>query len=484
MAVLIKQQSVLTRRLTRWDADELRTMFISELSEMYKAEVPLYGTLVDIVRSVDASVLAGQGKDTTSLPNRHELERHGAIRIGTKHELRTIKRLFAILGMHPVGYYDLGVIGFPLHATTFRPVTEGSLQKNPFRVFTTLLRTEDLTPEVYKRVEGMLKQRELFTPRLVEIIEQVEARRAMTGQDTDDLMSEALKIFKWHSRSAFSMVEYLAMKHIHPIVADISCFPSAHINHLTPRTLDIDLVQKEMIRLGLPAKERIEGPPPRRCPILLRQTSFKALEENIVFDNAGSNGVSEKGTHTARFGEVEQRGAAVTRKGRELYDRLLQFAIREAKHTKNFDSVLAQIFATQFPDSWAELRAQGLVFFQYRPTSDGLQYARENRIAKSQGQNVDLGQLIDRGLIKYEPITYEDFLPFSAAGIFKSNVTGDLADEDKIQKALSDIKPGLEALESSLGCKVRDEFLLYEELQRNSIRDCEKELGLTEIVVS
>ncbi|KEF53155.1 uncharacterized protein A1O9_10603 [Exophiala aquamarina CBS 119918] len=425
---------------------------------MYKAEVPLYGTLVDIVRSVDGSILAEQGKGAGSLPTRHELERHGAIRLGTQYELRTIKRLFAILGMYPVGYYDLGVLGFPLHATTFRPITERSLQKNPFRVFTTLLRKERLTREICDMVELMLEQRKLFTRRLVEIIDHVEAGRAMTAQDADDLLSEALKIFKWHSRSHFSMEEYLVMKQIHPIVADISCFPSAHINHLTPRTLNIDFVQKEMVRLGLPAKERIEGPPPRKCPILLRQTSFKALEEYILFDRADSNGIHNKGTHTARFGEVEQRGAAVT---------------------------------PHFPDSWAELREQGLVFFQYRPTSAGLRFAKKSKVTLSQGQHAGIEWLISRGLIECEPITYEDFLPFSAAGIFKSNVTEDPAEED-IRPETSLQGPDMEnsnnsdlkELESSLGCKVYDVFLLYEAMQCKSIQDCEEALGLKDIVLS
>ncbi|MFT7865638.1 2-oxoadipate dioxygenase/decarboxylase family protein, partial [Salmonella enterica] len=61
----------------------------------------------------------------------------------------------------------------------------------------------------------------------------------------------------------------------------------------------------------------IEGPPRREIPLLLRQTSFKALEEPVHF--AGEH----LGTHTARFGEIEQRGVALTPKGRELYDRLL-----------------------------------------------------------------------------------------------------------------------------------------------------------------
>lgn len=95
---------------------------------MYKKEVPLYADLIDIVNEVDDKVL--QARRTLSpnsseviqeLPSRHRLERHGAIRLGTVHELRTIRRLFAVLGMHPVGYYDLSVVGFPLHATAFVP---------------------------------------------------------------------------------------------------------------------------------------------------------------------------------------------------------------------------------------------------------------------------------------------------------------------------------------------------------------------------
>lgn len=34
-------------------------------------------------------------------------------------------------------------------------------------------------------------------------------------------------------------------------------------------------------------------------------------------------------------------------------------------------------------------------------------------------------RLIDRGLVQAEPITYEDFLPVSAAGIFQSNLGGE-----------------------------------------------------------
>jgi uncharacterized glyoxalase superfamily metalloenzyme YdcJ len=61
---------------------------------------------------------------------------------------------------------------------------------------------------------------------------------------------------------------------------------------------------------GMMVKDRLEGPPSRHCPILLRQTSFLALEERIVFLRSNANPMS--GFHKARFGKIEERGAAAT----------------------------------------------------------------------------------------------------------------------------------------------------------------------------
>ena len=443
---------------------------------MYRTEVPLYGILVQIVHQVDSSILTARGENIESLPTRHQLERHGAIRLGTPHELQLIKRLFAVFGMHPVGYYNLGIVGYPLHATAFRPVAEDSLKKNPFRVFTTLLRKDLMSPNIRAMAENILRKRNLFTPRLLEIIDQVEVKGFMTAQDADDLIYDALKIFQWHSQSAVAVDEYLELNREHPMIADIVCFPSAHINHLTPKTLDIELVQKEMIKQGLPAKERIEGPPNRQCPILLRQTSFKALEEQVEFH--GPNGFSAHGSHTARFGEVEQRGAAVTRKGRQLYDELLNLASKKAAslapEARNFDDFLSDTFSS-YPDTWAELQAQNLVYFMYQITSDGQESA--SRQLSGRQTRASLEQLIYLGVVKYEPITYEDFLPFSAAGIFQSNL-GDGPARPLLQESQSSLRE----LEDGLGCKVLDEFDLYSAVQQESIKACEKALKL-EIVI-
>jgi len=242
---------------------------------MYRAEVPAYGDLVQIVQQVDSEVRTSEGKGSNDLPLRHQLERHGAIRLGTDQELRNIQRVFAVMGMYPVGYYDLRIAGFPLHATAFRPVREDSLSQNPFRVFTSVLRKVLVPEETRKLADAILEKRSLFSAKLLELVTHAEHGHPIIGKDADDLIAEALTIFQWHSRSTVELDDYLRLKSEHPMIADIVCFPSAHINHLTPRTLDIELVQKRMVEQGLPAKERIEGPPVRRCPILLRRRASK-----------------------------------------------------------------------------------------------------------------------------------------------------------------------------------------------------------------
>lgn len=339
-----------------------------------------------------------------------------------------------------------------------------------------MLRKELVLADTRSSAERILEKRNLFSPRLLEIIQDAETGKAMTRRDADDVVVEALKIFRWHSKSTVAFDEYLKLKEAHLTIADIVCFPSAHINHLTPRTLDIDLVQEEMIKQDMPAKERIEGPPRRICLILLRQTSFKALEERVQF--YGSDQASVDGTHTARFGEVEQRGAAVRCNGRQLYDRLLLVAMEEAAKrplSSDFEKILLMSFSS-FPDDWSELRKQGLVSFRYQVTCKGQKYA-----PKQFGQHntrIEVEELISLGLIETTPITYEDFLPFSAAGIFRSNIgNGPTKPEAVVDKT------NRGGLKDALGCKIRDEFELYQKLQNASVVECACALGLDEIIM-
>lgn len=445
--------------------DTIRTAFSRAMSAMYRQEVPQYGTLLELVAEINARALRDDPALAARLSladqlNRISEERHGAIRLGTAEELAMIRRLFAVMGMVPVGYYDLSEAGIPVHSTAFRPVTDRALRRNPFRVFTSLLRL-DLIADANLRAdaEELLSRRDIFTPGVRRLVDRHEAHGGLDADDAELFVKEALETFRWHRDATVDHATYQRFLQTHRLIADVVCFRGPHINHLTPRTLDIDAVQREMPIRGIVPKAVIEGPPRRHCPILLRQTSFKALQEQVSF--LDSDGQSRPGSHTARFGEIEQRGVALTPTGRQLYDRLLA-EVREAiipnddgSNAADYQSTLSKVFQA-LPDDWETLRRERLAYFSYR-------LADLNASPPDRPLRMDLlDELIADGRVIAEPIVYEDFLPVSAAGIFQSNL-GDEARQAVTQNA------NQAALERDLGVPVADPFVIYEQMEQDSL---------------
>jgi uncharacterized glyoxalase superfamily metalloenzyme YdcJ len=443
--------------------DEIRAAFSAAMSEMYRTEVPAYGTLMALVNEVNAETLAadadlhGRLQATDSLDRISE-ERHGAIRLGMPQELSTMRRLFAVMGMVPVGYYDLSTAGVPVHSTAFRPVGDAALKRNPFRVFTSLLRLDLITDETLRRdAEAVLSKRRIFTDVALTLIDKAERDGGLDQADSNRFVAEALETFRWHDKANVGPDMYQCLLDAHRLIADVVSFKGPHINHLTPRTLDIDTVQERMPQRGITPKAVIEGPPPRKCPILLRQTSFKALDEPVSFRSGDDEW--QTGSHTARFGEIEQRGIALTPKGRALYDELLVTAreiVRPAadgSNAKEYEIALAQAFKA-FPDSWEGIRADGLGYFTYSLTEDG------RNASHADGANLE--SLIADGFVRFDPIIYEDFLPVSAAGIFQSN----LGDDTQREFVAS---PNQKRFEADLGTAVLNEFDCYAAMESSSI---------------
>lgn len=448
-----------------------RHLFSAAMSEMYRAEVPQYGTLMRLVAEVNERTLAADPMLAERLSRAGEIERlsderHGAIRLGTAEELSTIARLFAVMGMEPVGYYDLSVAGIPVHSTAFRPVSDEALATNPFRVFTSLLRLDLLEDEALRaEAEAILSRRHIFTEGALALIERFETAGGLTEAEAERFVAEALETFRWHSEATVDEETYQRLSAAHRLVADVVSFKGPHINHLTPRTLDIEAVQKGMPAQGIAPKAVIEGPPERDCPILLRQTSFKALEEPVRFLGDGGR----TGTHTARFGEIEQRGVALTPKGRALYDTLLS-DVRGAASvgstgggSGDYDAALRERFRA-FPDDWAQMRKEGLAFFRYAPTQAGLDAARAGPVS------ADLETLVAAGHASADPIVYEDFLPVSAAGIFQSNLGTDA-------QSNAGSRGNRGAFEAALRRDVLDETALYANAEERSIEALRRALS-------
>lgn len=453
----------------------IRTFFSRAMSDMYQHEVPQYGTLLEIVDEVNSATLAANPELHALLKKNNDLarvseERHGAIRLGTAEELQIMRELFAVMGMYPVSYYDLSIAAIPVHATAFRPISDLDLKNNPFRIFTSLLRTELIEDsDIRAMAIQTLNSRNIFTSRVKELIALNRKQGGLSLPEATEFVREALETFRWHSKAITSLDVHNVLEQVHPLTADVVCFKGPHINHLTPRTLDISTIQNKMQEKGLNPKAIIEGPPERKVPILLRQTSFKALEEAILYPSG--KGRYKKGSHKARFGEIEQRGAALTPKGKKLYEDLLNqvrskiIPALDGSNAAEYYQILNIEFLT-FPDSLEEMRLQGLVYLEYHPTEKGIQHAGSI-------ENNDLNSLLKNGFIEYTPIIYEDFLPISAAGIFTSNL-GSVNPNATISAG------NQEVFEESLGIQVINPFELYAQKETDSLNAALTRLGTSQ----
>ena len=441
----------------------IRTAFSAAMSQMYRDEVPTYGHLIEIVHDANryalskmtSSKMGGMDSEDTA---RLSDERHGAIRVGTARELAMLGRIFAIMGMYPVSYYDLGSAGIPVHSTAFRPIDRAALAENPFRVFTSLLRLDLVADEAIRtRADEILSSRDIFHEDTLPLTEKAEEQGGLNQQDATNFVSAVLETFRWTGKARVDEATYRQLHDMHRLIADVVSFQGPHINHLTPRTLDIDTCQQEMISAGLPAKSVIEGPPQRRCPILLRQTSFKALTEEVIF-----KGSDERSGHTARFGEIEQRGIALTKQGRALYDRLLAAVRADITPTPDGSNAAAYISALEegfaaFPDDWRQIHDQKLGYFRYHRTDKAHGFLNSSELTKA----------LDEGMITIAPIIYEDFLPVSAAGIFQSNLGDEASQAGQTQGSQ-------QAFEEALGMSVLDEFQHYQAIQDASLAEALK----------
>lgn len=441
---------------------QLRAAFAQRLSDMYGREVPAYTTLVEVSREVNDHVLRTTGADAERFGSisRVTAERHGAIRVGTPRELNQVARIFGALGMHPVGFYDLRAAAssaVPVVSTAFRPIEADELARNPFRMFTSMLTPDDprfFDAELRARLDAFLSGRQLFSPELLELAEVAEADRELSEVNAERFLDLAVSSFEL-SAEPIDRAWYEELEQVSAVAADIGGVRSTHVNHLTPRVLDIDELYRRMSERGIGMIDAIQGPPCWKGPdVLLRQTSFRALSEPRVMREP--DGSLAHGSLRVRFGEVEARGIALTPVSRARYDALLEEIDERAAGRSAADRVdlAREVWERGFPATERGLIEHGLAYFEYRALG-----------AMPLPRSRSLTDLLDQGLITAEPLTYEDFLPRSAAGIFQSNLTDEGTRDDGQRAAQYDP----EWLSATLDRPVHDPFELYERQQERSI---------------
>nr|QBK89079.1 MAG: uncharacterized protein LCMiAC02_01720 [Mimivirus LCMiAC02] len=467
--------------------DDARALFAYKLSKMYEQADPQYKKMISVVRDVNEKYMKTHSDsitDTLDSPLSRQLrsenddrvtqERHGAIRVATPSELIEVTDFFKVLGMFPVNVYDLTSLKkdpLPIVGTAFRSITKKGLIKAPFRMFTSLLQLDDerfFNKELREKAKTYVKERHIFGKNTRSLIEKHKNKGGLSKKDmnilieesvesfrlTEQLSEELLKKFKYlHDESniiskekLYSIDEELyteLLKNGSDIAADIICFKGTHINHLTPRTYDIDEVYNRLNQ-EFQMIEKIQGPKPlinnetgENIVLQLRQTSYKAIPIPILFQT--KEGKIKLGSHRNPFGEIEQRGIALTEKGVLL---LINNGIRA------------------FPTTHKEIALQQLGYYEYSLTDKGKQL--DKKLLPS-----ELDELIRQNYVQVHPITYEDFLAVSAAEIFKSNLSDNINKIEKQQKCNNHVQKFIKIFENN-GIPIINSYTLYQTQQAQS----------------
>jgi uncharacterized glyoxalase superfamily metalloenzyme YdcJ len=239
------------------DRISIQHRLFAKLSAMFAKEVPLYGGALAVNLASNRTVcdlLSARHPGfaiTDEQIDRTSGERHGAIRIGRPDEYRWIGRFFSVFGMQPHNYYDMSSVGAksqPVIATAFR-----STMNPEHRVFSSLLRTDYFDVQTKARIEELLSTRDVFGDHARELIAKDERQGGLSESDADALINEATtRIFKWTGRARDHGLYTELCDNGFKIAADIVCFESHHLNHLTPNTFWIDLYTTSMRRaMGL-----------------------------------------------------------------------------------------------------------------------------------------------------------------------------------------------------------------------------------------
>lgn len=233
------------------DKLEMQNRLFAELSRMFGQEVPLYDKSLLVNRETNKAVCAllaqlhiGFQLSDAEL-ERTSSERHGAIRIGKPSEYRLLGRFFAAFGMEPHNFYDMTNVGAksqPIVATAFRS------RLNPdHRIFCSLLVTDYFDPATRARIEALLATREVFSEKAKALLDKNELQGGLDWTDANALIAEGVnRIFKWTGRARdYHLYQDLCQAGF-KIAADIACFESHHLNHLTPNTFCMDLYTAAM----------------------------------------------------------------------------------------------------------------------------------------------------------------------------------------------------------------------------------------------
>lgn len=448
---------------------EIRSLLVASLVEVFESQMPIYREMREVVEAVNHRAVEN---DPTLAEHVKKLGviMHGAVRVASSTELHTLARVLKVMGLYPYNYYDLRK-GVSVNSTAFRAKTRDELLENGFRLFVSMLDLDCIHSDYHEMVNEIIERRNIFHNDLMQLVLTSEMNGGLTLEEAKQFVTESMKIFVRPKKAAISLPTYEKLLSVNGVLGHILVSNAVALNHLTPCVANVHEGHREMVKKGIKTIPAVQGPP-EGWSILLNQTSCVAPAVELDFPNNEDEGFT-KGFHQETFIEMEERHVALTPKGRGMYDEMLELAINgvtmqksETGYDAHYYHLLSQAFA-DFPKDLKLMREKELAFFIYQSTELGLKTPTETLA------ELTLEELITNKYVVAVPQFYEDFLPKSAEGIFRSNVGEEKMTTVAVQKSDSQRR-----FEEALGRPVLNMYDYYQKLQFESLAETCNELGL------
>ncbi len=437
------------------EPSQIRDRLVQKMLGRFRAALPLYKDMMDVADTINRQA----GDDVAESLGR---VMHAAIRCASTEELRTVARLFRLMGLEPVNYYDLRE-KVAVESTAFRSIDQQDIRANGFRMFCSVLAIDCIAEEHRPFVQSIIDRRAVFAPHLVSLLEQGEAEGGLDEESAELFVDLCVELFTRPEDALVSLDEYERLREINKVAAQVLVSNALAINHLTPSVASVPRAHEEMRLRGIKTIPVWQGPVGR--DVILRQTSCLAPATLLRFPNA--DGTFTKAEHQETFVEFEERQQALTREGRILFERLYasgKASLSLAETDPGFESHYYEVMRAAlepFPGDAIELWKRGLAYI-------------ENEVVREQGEAASLEEAIETGLVRLVPQKYEDFFGPAATNIFYSNIG--LEGVANVGGAKPDSVVDFEA---RLGAQVLDMYDYYDGIERLSRESVSAALGLS-----
>ena len=427
---------------------EIRRRIVAQVLNRFEETMPIYSDMMTVAQTINDAAGQDEAKRLGKIM-------HAAIRCASPAELKTVRRIFQLIGCQPVNYYDLRE-KVSVQSTAFRPVDLSEIQQNGFRLFCSMLCIECIPADQQPFVQSIIDRRNVFSKPLLDLIE-IGEQTGLNPEQVDQFVDLCVELFVRPELALVSRDEYKQLQQINKVAAQVLITNSLAFNHLTPSVASVPQAHQLMEEQGIDTIPVWQGPV--GLDVILRQTS--CLAPPVVLKFPETDGTFVEAEYQETFVEFEERLQALTPVGRQEFERLfalgkqnLSLSESDPGYTDHYYETMTQSLG-QFPTDLRTLWEKGLAYFTFE--------AGDAPTGSVKPTDENFNNLIDAGNVRLVAQQYEDFFGPAATNIFNSNIG--LADVSNVGLATEDSQ---QQFQQSLGCEVVNMYDYYAAIQTKS----------------